>query len=404
MIMNNEKNFAWPVTSISYDDYEAFEDWYCSFGKGYKGTYIIWGAGIRGTEFYYFFKEKEINNNILFTDTNSEKWNGYIEDSRIISPNDAINMVNRNVAKIIISVENYQSIESGLELHLLKKEEQFFVIDSKMYDKYIEEFCRNYNNKYLLMGDCEFSTISIHDNDKRDLAKIMASKMHKQNLKVLAMHGMGLRSHYYIYKTYLRLFTHPKVLGIMINFDTLNGKQHLLPRSQHEELLRGIFALCPNDNEEFKDYLKEVHLRSKNLNAEFYTKKGSQSSKAKIRNYFRFNYLYKLDSNIEGLQYLRKMIALSKDNNIKVLAFVPPINYELGKEIFGRTFIPDYNDNVNIIKEILKDYGIKLLDLSFILSKDCFAEPDTPDETTNERGREKVADVLQKEMELLGNV
>ena len=61
-------------------------------------------------------------------------------------------------------------------------------------------------------------------------------------------------------------------------------------------------------------------------------------SDAKSKVYFRVNYLYELDVETEGIQYLKKIIQLARENNIKVIPFVPPVNYELGGKNFRSGF------------------------------------------------------------------
>ena len=195
----------------------------------------------------------------------------------------------------------------------------------------------------------------------------------------------------------------PKILVIMINMDTLTGKQHLLPRSQHEELLRMVYEKAHVDSKEYEEYLEIVHERKKNLQAEFFTTnkfgKRDVPSDAKSKVYFRVNYLYELDVETEGIQYLKKIIQLARENNIKVIPFVPPVNYELGERIFGADFNKRYAKNVNKIESIERENDLELLEMSYSLKQNEFAQPDTPDETANDAGRKKVAEILCRKIE-----
>lgn len=192
----------------------------------------------------------------------------------------------------------------------------------------------------------------------------------------------------------------PKILVIMINLDTLTGKQHLLPRSQHEELLLSIYKLQPNGDEEFKDYLQEVHVRTKNIQVEFKTEKkkteDEQLQDLKARNYFKVNYLYKLDLQNEGIQYLKKILEIAQKNNVKVIPFIPPVNYEYGTKLFGNYFVEKYEENVNKILMFVAQFNCSLLDLSFELTSQMFAETNTPDETANEYGRQLITEQILK--------
>ena len=395
---NNGVNFAWPVTSINNYDYLAFCEWYDNNKiDKFDKLIIIYGAGVRGSEFYLFCKEKKILN-IAYTDSNSEKWGGFIEDKKIFPIDVAIEKVKNKEAIFVISVENYKEISANLKKLGFEENRNLFWIDARMYERYKHEFLRQFNNKYLLMGDCEFTTVSIRDIDKRNLGDMIKDELGEDNIKVLAMHGMGLRSHYNVLKKHVALYDSPEMLVLMINFDTLNGIQHLLPRSQHEELLLEISKIEDEVDPEFEKYLSVVHERSKNLKAEFYTDIRNRNSHTKCRNYIRLNYLYKLDNETEGVIYLNKIFEFATSKKIKVIPFIPPVNFELGREIFNEQFDATYCENVKKIKTITRKHGADLLDLSYLLGKGFFAEANTPDETLNELGRKLIVEKLRERM------
>lgn len=396
-MINSNKNYAWPVTSINKNDLRAFEGWYSQNAAliSRKGV-IIFGGGIRGTEFSLFMKWHSYSQ-IAFTDNNEDKVGGFIDEFPIISPQEAINRCRKNEAIILISVESSAAIEEQLEQQGLQRDVDFFTADNRMYEQYVSEFQRPYSGDYLVMGDCQFTTISVHDQDKRNLAEMLTDEMGADRLKILAMHGMGLRSHYHIMKVLLQREKAPGVCAVMINFDTLNGYQHLLPRSQHEELLRAIYQLGPAA--EFEEYLHEVHKRSGNLRAEFSVSGGSKNTLLKARNYFQFNYLYDLDIHTEGLIYLRRIFETLQNGSTKIVPFLPPVNFEYAAEIFGDQFKERYERNTAKITDLLREYDLELLDLSFALHANQFAEKFTPDETTNELGRRSVTKLLMQRME-----
>ena len=71
----------------------------------------------------------------------------------------------------------------------------------------------------------------------------------------------------------------------------------------------------------------------------------------------------------EGIQYLKKIIQLARENNIKVIPFVPPVNYELGERIFGADFNKRYAKNVNKIDSIVRENDLELLEMSYSLKQ-----------------------------------
>ena len=115
---------------------------------------------------------------------------------------------------------------------------------------------------------------------------------------------------------------------------------------------------------------------------------------AKARNYFRLNYLYDLDLKTEGLEYLSKLFTLASAEGIAVLPFIPPVNYEFARTLFGGTFDERYGSNVEKVRRLVETAGFHLLDMSYSLDASLFSTPTTVTETSNGPGREKAADLL----------
>lgn len=396
--MNDAINFAWPVTSVNREDYLAFESWFSQNRKMLEeNAVIIWGAGIRGTEFSLFFK-KLLYTNVCFTDSNAEKWGGRIDEFPIISIDDADARMKEGGARIIVSTENSQQIEQVLEIKGYQKDKDYFIIKTELYQKYLEEYAKELADHALIMSDCEFLTISVHDTNWDTLEDMIKKKDLGISVKCLAMHGMGLRSQYMILREQMISGRCPKVLGVMINFDTLTGKQHLLPRSQHMELFKLICENC-ECSKEFEEYFHLTEQRSKNLQIEFLTgrRRGEAEDIAiKSKNYFKINYLYRLDTETEGIVYLKKIVKLAQEYEVKTFFFIPPINYVWGREVVGETFDVRYKENIRKIYELLKNESV--IDFSYMFTPDFFAEPTTPDETVNEKGREAMAKILCDEI------
>lgn len=396
--MKESINFAWPVTSTNREDYEAFCEWLKKNKEIVEKKQIaIWGAGIRGTEFSLFFRKNNYHN-IIFIDNNDQKWGGVIDEFPIISPEELYQKMMQGKTKILISTEAGADIEKQLQEKGYVKDKDFFTIKSSLYEKYVSEFKREYKGKVLIIGDCEFSKISMKDTDLRNLGEMIKAKYGEDRTKVLAMHGMGLRAYYNVLNAQISNGMKPNVLVVMVNLDTLTGRQHLLPRSQHVELLRMIYDRTENRDEEFEEYMKAVEERSKNIQAEFFTHQsqteGEKAKEVKAKNYFRLNYMYKLDVDTEGLVYFRKILEKARMENIEVIPFVPPVNYTLGIELLGEKFELKYKQNLEKIRQIVEENHKKLLDLSYCLGADMFAEPETPDETANEAGRKRMTELL----------
>ncbi|NLL79122.1 MAG: hypothetical protein GX234_04910 [Clostridiales bacterium] len=396
--MSQVKNFAWPVTSVNREDYDALMQCVNNH-RAELSTIVIFGAGIRGTEFSVILKKCGYKD-IYFVDNNPQKWGGRIHEFPIMSPDELCKR--RTEIKIIISTEHSSEIEKQLSEMGFVAEKDFYTVKSDLYEKYMNEFRRNYSGNVLLLADCEFSKIALKDSNTRNLAEMLKDRVNKNDLKILAMHGMGLRAYYNIFKSQITLGMKPKLLVVMVNFDTLTPKQYLLPRSQHAELIQMVYEETPVKDEELEEYRSIVWERIKNLQTEFSIASNCNEEIAILnRNkiYLKMNYLYSLNTELEGVQYLVKILRLAKKEGVKVVPYIPAINYMLGEELLGEQFTTRYQKNVSKIRMITEDENVELFDMSYLLSKDFFSDKDSPDETINERGRERLAELFATKIE-----
>ncbi len=401
------KNYAWPITAISKEDYDVIVNWAKENQEIIKRKpVIIFGAGIRGAEISVILKSIGVDN-ILFTDNNSEKWGGVIDDFPIISVEEALSQ--KEKAVYLISVEEGDSICCQLEKEGLILNESFFYPKPSLYTSFIDEYKRSMQKEILVMGDCMFEVVSFEDENKDSLTEIMQQNIGKDKVKHLTMHGMSLPGFYHILKGQINCGMIPSVVVLMINFETLTGKQHLLPRSQHTKLIKTVYELSPDPDGELAKYVGVTEERVKNIQAEFFTSNKHSSKRSNnqqgiisdnaARVFFKLNYMYKLDTEMESIQYLRRIMKMSEDYDFKLLPFIPPVNYERGMELFGKKFEDAFQNNVSKLKGVIEKNGFSLLDLSHICPKEEFAHVTTPDETTNYVGRVHVARCICKELE-----
>ena len=394
--VSERRNFAWPVTSIDQENYDGFFTWFTQ-NRGLLSNHrlYIWGAGIRGTSFGILLREQGVHN-FTFVDSNPEKWGGFIDEAPIISPEEL--EADRTVEKriILISVENSGAIQRELDAKGYQKNRDYFAVETDAYAAYVQEFLRPYEKNLLIMGDCEFTAISIEDTRHDSLREKLYRRFGKEQVKILAMHAMGPRAEYNIFHALIAQDMKPERLALMVNFEALTGKQHLLPRSQHAELLNLLLEAQETPSEEFRDYVRLAQERSKNLQMEFFTGPESAEglSDAKARNYIRLNYLYNLDTASEGGQNLEKLLNEAVSEGVKTLAFIPPFNYQMAERLMGGAYQARYKSNEEKIHRVINAHGVRLLDMSFCLTSDLFTTPDTVTETSNDAGREIVADLL----------
>lgn len=401
--MGSPKNYAWPITAISKENYQAVVDCLLSNSVFREKKILVFGAGIRGAELAVIMKKLGFTN-IIFTDNNSEKWGGVIDSYPIISVRDALNLREQVVS--IISTEEGESICDQLEKAGFVRNKTYFYPLPNLYDRFISEFKRQQREKILVMGDCMFEVVSFDDANKDSLTEMLYQRLGYDNVKLLTMHGMGLPAFYHVLKAQINMGYKPNVFVVMLNFETLTGKQHLLPRSQHTKLMKAVSEIAPDKDGELRKYYQLTMERVNNVKSEFFTTEKFATghndagliSDGASRLFFKLHYMYDLDTNIESLMYLRKIMMLGIDNGIKIVPFVPPVNYERGYELFGTDFESAYSHNLKLLSDLVVKGGFKLLDLSHICTKEEFAHVTTPDETTNYIGRCKITDAICSEI------
>ena len=94
--------------------------------------------------------------------------------------------------------------------------------------------------------------------------------------------------------------------------------------------------------------------------------------------------------------YLFKILDLSKTAGIKVMPYIPPANYEYAEKIVGASFLRQYEDNLQKMKSWIKEKGPDVLDMSYLLSSDRFADVTTIDESANYQGRVKIMEAIKE--------
>lgn len=405
--MSEVKNFAWPVTAVSKEDYRCMTDFLEEKKKEFRRKkLLVFGAGIRGAIIAMLAANRG-HSEVFFSDNNEEKWGGVIDGFPILPPEEAFRRKDEFI--FVISAEEGEAIRQQLLAAGLKENEEFFSVASHLYEKYEKEYRRPMNNEVLVLGDCMFEVIAFADQNKDSLGEILKQRMGEDQVKLLTMHGMSMPGFYHAVKGQINLGFVPRTIVVMINFETLTGKQHLLPRSQHSALAAMMSRVSPDPDGELAAYAELTAKRVNEIQADFFTTDRLSSSRssgndngkisdAASKMFLKVNYLYKLDTEMECMQYLRKLLRMAAENHILVIPFVPPVNYERGTQLFGEKFEERYGENLSALKEAVEKEGVCLLDLSHSCRKELFADISTPDETTNYGGRSLIAEYLIKEL------
>jgi len=391
------KDFSWPITTLLYDDYEALRTCLDHFSSTIRDKQlIVFGAGIRGSLFAVLLKEFGYTD-LLFVDNNEQKWGGVIHGHPIVAPTELPKY--RKNAVVLIATEAYHSIAEQLTKLGFSRDQDFLVIETDHYGSYIDEMLRDCTPTTLILGDCGLSHISLFDKNKDNLSIMLKNKLGSDKTKVLAMHGMGMRSFYHVIKTQVEHNPSITNLFITINFGVFTGKRHLLPRTQHVGLLERVYNISNQKDEEFLDYLKIAQGRASSFKLDFFSETQDRSvsthlSRNRLSLFFQVNYMYKIRKNTEDMEYLSRIINYAAKHKIKVIPFIPPVNYEFAETLLGNKFKEKYNTILGTFTEWMSEENTPVLDMSYLLQASQFGTAETIDETINYDGRQKVLEAL----------
>lgn len=120
-------------------------------------------------------------------------------------------------------------------------------------------------------------------------------------------------------------------------------------------------------------------------------------SKKYMKDKFIFHYMYSLKKKHRKIISLLKINTIAKKNNIKVVFYVTPIDFEFGNIVIGSDFQKRIVENVSVLTEIANSEGFDMLDLSCALSTNYFtwrsdpAGDYSPNEHLTDKGRLFVA-------------
>jgi hypothetical protein len=106
---------------------------------------------------------------------------------------------------------------------------------------------------------------------------------------------------------------------------------------------------------------------------------------------YKYHYMYKLTLNHKMFKYLKNIISFSRENNINLLFYITPINFEYGEIIVDKNFNIIVNNNINTLIKFFKDNNALYLDLSKKVDGKNFNDHQYVCEHLDYTGREIVA-------------
>jgi hypothetical protein len=132
----------------------------------------------------------------------------------------------------------------------------------------------------------------------------------------------------------------------------------------------------------------------------------STPSVQKIKNKIIFHYMYSLTKEHRKVQSMLELADVLKASDIKVIFYITPVDYQTGEKFLEAEFRARVAQNTTLLKSLLAEKGIDVLDLTFnvdaslfnwgLYPKDGFLYPN---EHLQYEGRKYVAEQLYKRLQ-----
>ncbi len=273
------------------------------------------------------------------------------------------------------------------------------------------------NPDVIVFGDSITHTIAPTDTDYRKLGEMIDDKT-ELSVEVIS-HGSYNMGVYSAFLTYLenneklpetiilpinlRTFSHNLLTRPIYSFEY---EKHVLNEDLDKALLyrfSNLFIYTPKYTNQ-----KEQEWLSFEVNYNF-TKRGTVQDyfiwltgeepdfQEKMTDWFIYIYLFGLDETHILHDSLENIKRIADQNNITVLVYASPIDYETG-EAYVDNFVPIVKGNTDYLEKFFAESNVHFIDMSTDLNKSHFMYEVMPDEHLNQQGREAVSDRLAKEL------
>ncbi len=113
-------------------------------------------------------------------------------------------------------------------------------------------------------------------------------------------------------------------------------------------------------------------------------------------------YMAQLTPEHRKLQAMLELIETYNEQDIDVILYLTPIDYEFGEQQLGVRFNRQVLSNTAVITQMLENQDVIFLDLTFDLESEHFNWKNYPNEHLTEYGRFYVAEQLATQLSLLG--
>lgn len=270
----------------------------------------------------------------------------------------------------------------------------------------------------IYFGDSTTMDIAPDDEDIRPLPEMVDDAMPERRVDALAHYAY----HGEVYEEYARLLAQndhlPDAAIIPINLRSFSPSWDLRPEWQFEKekfLLRNphIWArlgliplavfryidLAPIRRDEFEAAPVSFGEKPAGRVGDYEVSAKGESAEDRFRKQFIYCYAYPLTEENRKLQALLRTARHLRTAGIAPIVYITPVDYASGSQWVGEEFSAQLDTNIRVVKELFREEGIEVLDLSRTLGPDAFCYDWEVHEHLDEGARRFVAGMLVEAIE-----
>jgi hypothetical protein len=287
-------------------------------------------------------------------------------------------------------------------------------------------------NKYLqekvdiiFLGDSSIFAEGNDDTDHRTIARMLQDMTPQWSLGSVTHPAYHIDIYLEFCKYIIRKQYRPAVIIMPINMRSFSPDWDRRPHFQYEiqkiilkgGLLKTIllafykplvlfnYNFFTISQEEFMDSPVFFGQQQVGTVKDFNNSSYAKYSAKNMKNQLIFAYMYGLSQSPQHrkLKAWVETARLLIRNNIKVIFYITPIDWEAGEKYLHGEFLKQLQQNTGVIKSLLSAEGVEVLDISTALPSNCFSWFLYANEHLNQRGRRYVAEQLHlKLQQILG--
>ena len=279
----------------------------------------------------------------------------------------------------------------------------------KLLKTYLKE-----NVQILFIGDCTNYFCDTDDRDSRTIVEMLQDRCSQFSVRGISHAAYQMDLYLELCKYIIRLKKKPEIIIFPVNMRSFSPDWDKRPQYQFEKekiiLQEGLMSYLLSSfykplrvlnynffsisRKEFENTSvfkgKKKVGKVKDFNNLNYRKVSEKNKKNK----FLFYYMYSLTRKHRKIKSMLQIAKILSFNNIQLIFYVTPIDFESGEDYFPNQFITQLHDNTKMICDLLRKRKVHILDLSMDLKTEFFSWRMYPNEQLDQEGRKFVAERL----------